>query len=159
MKADCEIEGCNLPVFSRQWCQKHYARWLRHGDPTTTKAPNRGTGRRTRGENGYVYLRRPGHPLADKMGWVAEHRLVLWEAGRLEPGQVAHHRNGVKADNRLENLEALSRSEHSAEHAADRPTHCVHGHGYTEANSHYRKNGNRECRTCMRDRMRRRRAA
>jgi len=33
---NCAVEGCGGNVFARQWCQKHYARWLRHGDPTTS---------------------------------------------------------------------------------------------------------------------------
>ncbi len=29
----CSIEGCSKPDMRRGWCQAHYARWLRHGDP------------------------------------------------------------------------------------------------------------------------------
>lgn len=32
----CDVDGCDRRVFSRAWCQKHYTRWLRHGDPTIT---------------------------------------------------------------------------------------------------------------------------
>lgn len=35
----CGIDGCKLPVFSRCWCQKHYNRWTRNGDPTLTVNP------------------------------------------------------------------------------------------------------------------------
>ena len=30
---DCLVDGCNRTPFSRGWCQMHYTRWLRHGDP------------------------------------------------------------------------------------------------------------------------------
>lgn len=31
----CSIEGCEKLINnSRVWCQMHYSRWLRHGDPT-----------------------------------------------------------------------------------------------------------------------------
>ena len=46
--------------------------------------------------------------------YTAEHRLV-WEAahGPLPEGYVVHHLNGIKEDNRLENLAAMARREHN----------------------------------------------
>lgn len=35
---------------------------------------------------------------------------------------------------------------------------CVNGHRFTKSNTHLRKNGKRECRACMNERMRRRRS-
>jgi len=32
----CSIDGCPTPADARGWCRKHYMRWRRHGDPTTT---------------------------------------------------------------------------------------------------------------------------
>ena len=29
----CSIDGCARPVKSRGWCQAHYFRWRRNGDP------------------------------------------------------------------------------------------------------------------------------
>jgi HNH endonuclease len=29
----CDVADCDGEVFSRQWCQMHYTRWLRHGNP------------------------------------------------------------------------------------------------------------------------------
>lgn len=38
---ECEIEGCTTPKRSKsaRWCHKHYARWIRHGDPLEKKVP------------------------------------------------------------------------------------------------------------------------
>jgi hypothetical protein len=29
----CAVEGCDSPKARRQWCNRHYLRWRRHGDP------------------------------------------------------------------------------------------------------------------------------
>lgn len=56
--------------------------------------------------------------MADKYGWAREHRVVAYEAGLLAEGddRHVHHRNHVKTDNRLENLEVLTPRAHAAEH-------------------------------------------
>jgi hypothetical protein len=64
-------------------------------------------GRLTR--HGYVFLHRPDHPVCqgNKRSYVAEHRLVMEESlGRyLRSDESVHHKNGIRDDNRLENLE------------------------------------------------------
>jgi hypothetical protein len=63
---------------------------------------------------GYVEIWKPDHPMAQKSGYLMEHRFLMAEhLGRmLEPGEVVHHKNGKLADNRLENLEVMSKSDH-----------------------------------------------
>lgn len=72
--------------------------------------------------SGYEYEYMPEHPNAIKMGYVAKHRLVLEQKlGRmLKDDEVAHHVNGNKLDNRAENIELMSFSEHSRYHAKEK---------------------------------------
>lgn len=72
------------------------------------------------GNNGYIRITDHKHHFADKRGMVCEHRLV-WEKHNnavLLPWGMIHHRNGIKHDNRIENLEAMTKSYHSRYHNA-----------------------------------------
>lgn len=74
-------------------------------------------------DDGYVKVRVGiDHPLADPNGYAYEHLVVWCAAGRQCPrdGETLHHQNEDKTDNRLENLELLTRSEHNAHHIAER---------------------------------------
>src|SRR5277367_4551545 len=64
-------------------------------------------GGRTRHKRGYLMVWAPEHPRTGNGSYVFEHVLVMEEMlGRLLlPGENVHHRNGVKDDNRPENLE------------------------------------------------------
>lgn len=78
--------------------------------------PNWKGGRRI--QRGYVYLYVPDHPRAGKRGAVQEHRLIMEQhLGRyLEPDEIVHHLNGIKDDNRLENLQLVKRGRHVHNH-------------------------------------------
>lgn len=62
-------------------------------------------------DRGYVVIFEPTHPNARKDGYVAEHKKVMAaKLGRpLERFEEVHHKNGIRSDNRPENLELWAR--------------------------------------------------
>jgi hypothetical protein len=55
-----------------------------------------------------------------RAGWRFEHRIAMEQhlKRRLDRKEHVHHRNGNTLDNRIENLQLMSHSEHSKHHGA-----------------------------------------
>jgi hypothetical protein len=75
------------------------------------------------------------HPMADSRGQVREHRLIMAEyLGRnIEPWEDVHHINGIRDDNRIENLEVLNHRDHISKDNAQK------GKKYWGINAHLDK--------------------
>lgn len=122
----CSVNGCNRRVLARGLCSGHYQRLNIYGDlqPEVpigdTSGPNNShwRGGVTVSPDGRVSLYVKGHP-AGRLGcYVFRYRLVMEKhLGRyLLPNEIVHHKNGDTSDDRIENLEVMTQSDHFKHH-------------------------------------------
>lgn len=119
----CTIEGCSGDHLAQGLCAKHYTRLRKYGDPNHV-------GRRAKGEgtiNRYGYrivpvpFGTPGSTQRKGYAVMVEHRYVMqtYLNRPLRSEENVHHRNGVRSDNRLENLELWTRSQPQGKRISD----------------------------------------
>ena len=75
----------------------------------------------TTDKNGYVRMYAGNHPYANGRKMIAQHIIVmeLHLKRQLAPIECVHHKNENKKDNRLENLELMTKAYHSKHHAKE----------------------------------------
>jgi hypothetical protein len=99
---------------------------LRRGLPLDTPCLTPQNGKGWKMKDGYRQLLLKDHPNTAKNGYVMEHVVIMSNhLGRpLRKGETVHHRNGIRDDNRLENLELWSSSHPFGQRVADKLQWC-----------------------------------
>jgi HNH endonuclease len=109
----CSVAGCIRFARVEDVCEAHYQRIKKHGDARADVPIVSRTGTYT-DSDGYVVISVPVGTVMEvkrksalNYEHVFEHQKIMSEKiGRLlKPGETVHHKNGVRDDNRPENLE------------------------------------------------------
>jgi hypothetical protein len=110
--------GCGCGELISSITRRGYVAIFKNGHSTRgERHPNWKGGRKK--HKGYWYILKPDHPFADKSGYVPEHRWIYEQYYNvcLLPWIDIHHKNGIRDDNRIENLQSIgTRSDHTKHH-------------------------------------------
>lgn len=127
---ECSAPECARRTIGDGLCEKHRERWKAGADLDIPHHSHYRTWEEidrwkalAPDKNGYIQLSRGANPKReDKRTRVFEHRYVMEQSlgRRLLKKETVHHINGVRDDNRLENLELWSSSHPPGQRVADK---------------------------------------
>lgn len=122
----CRIEGCDGTAVARGLCRACYSFGRTHGFGASRVEAKAKRDGEIIDDQGYVMVLAPSHPNARKSKRVPKHRMVMSEfLGRaLRANENVHHKNGVKTDNRMENLELWVTSQPKGQRPQDLVEHA-----------------------------------
>lgn len=105
----CSIASCDRDAKRRGLCLGHYQRFMSHGEtfPQTPLIVRHG---RHINSTGYAVIGAKGHPNGNAAGAIMEHIKIMSDyIGRpLRKGETVHHKNGIRDNNEIQNLELWS---------------------------------------------------
>lgn len=114
-----ENKGINHSFYNKHHVGKTKEKMSKnHANFIGINNPNWKNGIRKHGD-GYILIYLPTHPYKNKENYVMEHRLIMEKHLKryLTSEEVVHHINGIRDDNRIENLKLCeNRSEHRKLH-------------------------------------------
>lgn len=120
----CSVDGCAQggAVVHPGYCSMHYQRWFKTGDAGEAAPRRSPKGAGHQNKDGYVESWEPDHPNARKNGTIFQHvQVMAAKVGRpLHRDENVHHLNGIRDDNRPENLELWSTWQPAGQRVADK---------------------------------------
>lgn len=124
----CTAEGCDRATFAKGYCGTHYKRNEKHGAARLEIPIRVATGDGWL-SHGYWCVAVPPElrHLSHGETKIGEHRLVMAQhLGRpLHSHEVVHHINGVRTDNRIENLELWSTAHPKGQRIDDKVRYAI----------------------------------
>lgn len=122
MRGDvCRIGDCKKLVTGKTGmvCSMHLARYWRSGGDFNYVSPNWTVSKKGKPQlNGCGYYR-----IHDGDKRVLQHRLIMEKhlGRKLRKNERVHHINGIKTDNRIENMIVLTQAQHMSEYHPKKP--------------------------------------
>lgn len=116
----CSVLDCNKIHEAKGFCVNHYLNFKKYGNPIRPDSLKKERKPQIN-KHGYILIYKPDHNNSNNYGYILEHRFVMSKhIGRdLLSNENVHHINGIRSDNRIENLELWAVSQPRGQRVED----------------------------------------